>query len=106
MSALIPPPLHHGDTIAAIVAHAKANGLTRVEADPAAQAEWVEFLLTGPGSMAGAAPDCTPGYYNNEGAGYGDNALFGAGYPPGAVAWFRYIDDWRKSGAFKGLAFS
>ena len=96
----------HGDTIAAIVAHAKANGLTRVEADPAAQAEWVEFLLTGPGSMAGAAPDCTPGYYNNEGAGYGDNALFGAGYPPGAVAWFRYIDDWRKSGAFKGLAFS
>ena len=53
--------------------------------------------------MAGAAPDCTPGYYNNEGKGYGENALFGTGHPGGPMAWFRYIDEWRKSGAFRGL---
>ena len=93
----------HGDTIAAIVAHAKAAGIRRIDADPAAQAEWVKFLLTGQGSMAGAAPDCTPGYYNNEGKGYGENALFGTGHPGGPMAWFRYIDEWRKSGAFRGL---
>ena len=31
-----------------------------------AQDAWVELLLTGPGRMIGS-PDCTPGYYNNEG---------------------------------------
>ncbi len=94
----------HGDTIAAIISHARKTGATRVEAEPQAQADWVKLMLTSQGSMAGAAPDCTPGYYNNEGKGYGESALFGAGYPAGAVAWFRYIDDWRKSGEFSGLA--
>jgi cation diffusion facilitator CzcD-associated flavoprotein CzcO len=95
-----------GDTIAAIVRHARDTGARIVDADPAAQQAWVEMLLQGAvGSMAGAAPDCTPGYYNNEGKGYDDNSAFGIGYPAGPVAYFRYIDGWRKSGRFEGLRF-
>ena len=95
-----------GETIATIVRHAIDTGAKKVDVQPEAQKKWVEFVLTSPGGMAGIAPDCTPGYYNNEGKGYQESALFGAGHPAGAVAFFSYIDDWRKSGKFEGLSFS
>jgi cyclohexanone monooxygenase len=95
-----------GETIAAVVRHARDSGARTVDADPQAQAAWVDLLMTGPGRMAGAAPDCTPGYYNNEGREAGANAAFGVGYPAGAVAYFRYIDKWRKAGTFEGLRFA
>ena len=49
------------------------------------------------------APDCTPGYYNNEGQDPGPAAKYAVGYPAGASAYFRYIEDWRNSGTFEGL---
>jgi len=95
-----------GETIAAIVRHAQDSGKRLVDADPEAQKKWVEFLMTGVGGMAGVAPDCTPGYYNNEGKGGSAAQLFGVGHPAGAVAFFKYIDEWRKSGKFEGLEFA
>ena len=95
-----------GDTIAAIVSHARSTGARRVEVTPEAQAQWVELLMNAPGRMAGAAADCTPGYYNNEGKGYDEAGAFGVGYPAGPVAFFQYIDGWRTSGRFEGLTFS
>mgnify|MGYP000137192345 FL=1 len=95
-----------GETIATIVRHAIDTGAKKVDVQPEAQKKWVDFVLTSPGGMAGIAPDCTPGYYNNEGKGYQESALFGAGHPAGAVAFFSYIDDWRKSGKFEGLTFN
>ena len=51
-------------------------------------------------------PDCTPGYYNNEGKPIGRRErLNGSGYPEGPVAYFDYIDAWRSSGHFEGLEF-
>jgi cation diffusion facilitator CzcD-associated flavoprotein CzcO len=94
-----------GDTIAAVLAHARDTGARIVEPIADAQAKWVDLLMTGPGMMAGAAPDCTPGYYNNEGKGFDSRQSSGVGYPAGAVAFFHYIDAWRKSGRFEGLAF-
>jgi cyclohexanone monooxygenase len=88
------------------VRHARATGAKTVDADLQAQTQWVDLLMTGPGRMAGFAPDCTPGYYNNEGQPADANAAFGVGYPAGAVAYFRYIDGWRKAGDFKGLKFA
>ncbi len=89
-------------TIALTIKHALDGGFAEVE--PAADAEnaWVELLLTGLGSMIGGA-DCTPGYYNNEGQDPG--SFVGHGYPSGPNAYFRYIDDWRRSGSFDGLEF-
>jgi cyclohexanone monooxygenase len=49
-------------------------------------------------------PDCTPGYYNNEGQDAGA-AFLGCGYPYGPSAYFAYIDKWRASGTFDGLEF-
>jgi cation diffusion facilitator CzcD-associated flavoprotein CzcO len=89
-------------TIAAIVRHALDHGFTEVEPSRAAEDAWVELLLSGPGSMIGG-PDCTPGYYNNEGQDPG--AFLGRGYPYGPSAYFAYIDKWRASGAFDGLEF-
>jgi hypothetical protein len=93
-----------GATIAAIVRRAVDLGAKEVEVTQEAQDAWVELLLTGMGRMLGA-PDCTPGYYNNEGQDPGPAARLNVGYPAGATAYFKYIDAWRTSGAFEGLEF-
>ncbi len=94
-----------GATMAAIVAHALEVGADEVEVSKQAEDEWVAMLE---GSVRGfmGNSDCTPGYYNNEGGPIGRREkLNGSGYPDGAVAYFRYIDEWRTSGEFEGLEF-
>jgi hypothetical protein len=49
------------------------------------------------------SPDCTPGYYNNEGQ--GSRIDWFLGYPGGAVAYFQYLEEWRNKGDFAGLEF-
>jgi cation diffusion facilitator CzcD-associated flavoprotein CzcO len=94
-----------GRTIASVVAHALEVGSSRVEVTEQAETAWVDLLLSGPGMMLGS-PDCTPGYYNNEGQDPGPRARYNVGYPMGAMAFFKFIADWRSSGAFEGLQFS
>jgi cation diffusion facilitator CzcD-associated flavoprotein CzcO len=89
-------------TIAVTVRHALDHGFAAVEPSQEAEDAWVELLLSGPGSLIGG-PDCTPGYYNNEGQDPG--AFLGRGYPYGASAYFAYIDKWRAAGTFDGLEF-
>ncbi|MFT4773608.1 MAG: cation diffusion facilitator CzcD-associated flavoprotein CzcO [Ilumatobacter sp.] len=97
--------IERGNTIAAIVKHASDIDADQVEVTPGAEAAWMERLITGGRQFAGN-PDCTPGYYNNEGqeSGPGDmvNRL---GFPEGPTAYFEYIADWRSSGEFAGLEF-
>ena len=94
-----------GTTIAAIIEHAVQTGAAEVEVSAAAEAAWVEMLEAG-GRSFGAAPDCTPGYYNSEGQDGGRAALLNAlGYPDGPAAYFEYIDEWRSNGEFDGLHF-
>jgi cyclohexanone monooxygenase len=110
-------------TIAAVVAHALDAGCRTVEATRQAEAAWIERLLGGAAGLRGLARDdgargrgslmlpgskaCTPGYYNNEGreptAAQRYNFL---GFPGGPLAYFQFIDRWRTSGAFEGLAFA
>ena len=61
-------------------------------------------MLTSVGRMAGG-PDCTPGYYNNEGREPWPAAKLAVGFPAGAKPYFDYIDAWRNSGTFEGLEF-
>ncbi len=93
-----------GRTIAMTIKHALDVGARQVEVTPDAQEAWVQLLLNAPGRMIGA-PDCTPGYYNNEGQAPGPAASLNVGYPAGATAYFKYLDGWRNSGQFEGLAF-
>ncbi len=94
-----------GTTIATIISHALAVGAAEVEVTGEAEAAWVSRLENG-GRRFGNRPDCTPGYYNNEGLESGRRGLLnGVGYPEGPVAYFKYIDAWRNDGAFTGLEF-
>ena len=95
-----------GQTIATIVAHALDVGASEVEVTEAAEQAWVERLEAGAVARMTNSPDCTPGYYNNEGQPTGRRGrLNSMGFPEGAVAYFQYIDAWRNSGEFDGLDF-
>ena len=94
-----------GATIAAVVRHALDTGAEQVEVTKEAEDAWVALLEGSQRAFMGN-PDCTPGYYNNEGKPVGrKERLNGSGYPEGPVAYFRYIDEWRRSGEFEGLEF-
>jgi cyclohexanone monooxygenase len=92
-----------GQTIAATIRHALDAGHDRIEVTRAAEDAWIELLLSGTWMLG--SPDCTPGYYNNEGRDPGPGARLNVGYPYGAMAYFAYITRWRDSGAFEGLEF-
>ncbi len=90
-------------TIATIVAHVLEEGAEEVEATAEAEAAWVARLEAG-GRAFGAQPDCTPGYYNNEGQSAGRAGLRNrVGFPEGPLAYFAFIDEWRRTGDLEGL---
>jgi hypothetical protein len=92
-------------SIAAVVAHALTIGALEVEATAEAEQAWVALFESSTRGFLGN-PDCTPGYYNNEGAEPTPaQRLNASGYPDGPVAFFALIDRWRTSGSFDGLAF-
>ncbi|QUQ62375.1 flavin-containing monooxygenase [Kutzneria sp. CA-103260] len=91
-------------TIAAVVGLAVRDGHREVEVTAEAQDAWAELLSTAPASTLGG-PDCTPGYYNNEGQDRGPAAQLLVGYPQGPSAFFAYIEKWRTAGTFEGLEF-
>jgi cation diffusion facilitator CzcD-associated flavoprotein CzcO len=97
--------VEQGATIATVVAHALEVGADEVEVAEQAENDWVSLLEGSVRAFMGN-PDCTPGYYNNEGQPVGRRErLNGSGYPEGPVAYFSYIDRWRTSGQFEGLEF-
>src|SRR3954454_24234069 len=95
-----------GRTIAMTIKHALDGGFDQIEVTKEAEDAWIELLLSGPQLGIIGSPDCTPGYYNNEGQPGDTSRAFFVGYPMGAMAFFEYIDQWRTSGQFEGLEFS
>ncbi|MCU1497915.1 MAG: monooxygenase [Acidimicrobiales bacterium] len=96
--------LEAGATIAAVIRRALDVGASEVEVTQEAEQAWIDRLLANFRGFGGN-PDCTPGYYNNEGQPAGRRGqLNSAGYPDGPVAYFDYIDAWRRDGTFDGLA--
>ncbi|HEV2369077.1 MAG TPA: NAD(P)/FAD-dependent oxidoreductase, partial [Acidimicrobiales bacterium] len=92
-----------GETIAKIIGHALDTGAHEVEVTNEAQDAWMDLLYSTPRMGTIGSPECTPGYYNNEGKpGAVDWFL---GYPGGATSYFAYLDQWRNRGDFSGLRF-
>ncbi|MBC7374438.1 MAG: hypothetical protein H7323_10665 [Frankiales bacterium] len=91
-----------GRTVAAVIRHVLDAGAQQVEVTRSAEDGWVDLLLTHPGLLI-TSPDCTPGYYNNEGQDAGRKGRLAVGYPAGAAAFFSYLADWRESGDLAGL---
>src|SRR5262249_32862448 len=94
-----------GMTIAMILQHAADRQARVVEVTQEAEDAWMTLLSTN--QRPARAPDCTPGYYNNEGRAAGSQPTedITKGYPAGPGAYFRYIKGWRTSGEFEGLSF-
>lgn len=94
-----------GSSIAAVITHAREVGAAEVEVTQDAEKAWVQTLESSGQGFLGS-PDCTPGYYNNEGKPIGRRERLNlSGHPQGPVAFFQYIDAWRRSGEFEGLEF-
>ena len=88
------------DAIAAVVAHAEEIGAATVEAGRSDVDAWLQQIQGQQGSVIGS-PDCTPGYYNNEGKPLeGDQQHNGGAYIEGPVAYFEFLEQWWKSGEF------
>ncbi len=95
----------HADTIAQVIKHAEAAGFAEVEPTREAEDAWVNLILTtGPSLMA--SPDCTPGFWNNEGQGWSKEFRQSQGHPGGPQGFFAHMAKWRKAGDFKGLHFT
>ncbi|MGA0862297.1 MAG: flavin-containing monooxygenase [Ilumatobacteraceae bacterium] len=97
--------VENGLAIAAVISRAENSGLARVEVTRDAEDSWVDFITSSQRGLRGN-PDCTPGYYNNEGRPMGRRELLnGSGHPGGPVAFFEHLENWWQSGDFAGLEF-
>ena len=96
----------HARTIAQIVSHAQTHGFAEVEPTAEAEAAWVDLIVTAQGGGMLAAPDCTPGFWNNEGQGWSQAFRQSQGHPGGPQGFFDHIKAWRDAGRFDGLRFT
>ncbi len=47
--------------------------------------------------------ECTPGYYNSEGAAGNKNGFFSDMYGAGPLRFFEALEEWRANGRMEGL---
>ena len=89
-----------------LLSHARENGYRTIEPTEEGEQAWVETILSGggfaPGSIGG--PNCTPGYYNNEGQ-PNPSAAKSAAYGGGSIKFFALLEKWRAAGDFEGIEF-
>ena len=102
MTAMFDEQARH---ISYVIAEVQKRGATTVEPEAEAQQAWCDLIASMQVMGMTFFETCTPGYYNNEGKGWGEDAPLFVGHPGGALAYFAHIDAWRKSGQFEGLAF-
>ncbi|WP_305093254.1 NAD(P)/FAD-dependent oxidoreductase [Prescottella sp. R16] len=90
------------ENIAAIVEKVLAEGNDEVEVTKEAQDEWVEMLLRD--GVPFGRPDCTPGYYNDDGHTEGRTFKLNVGDPRGSYSFVTMIQEWCRRGEFPELA--
>jgi len=91
---------HH---VSYILSEVRNRGASRVEASAEAEAEYVNEVrgLAKLGSRFYA--ECTPGYYNSEGAQQNRNGFFSDMYGAGPIRFFEKLAAWRAAGDLDGL---
>ena len=92
---------HAAQNLAAIVARVRAEGNDEVEVTKQAQDEYVEMLLRD--GVPFGRPDCTPGYYNDDGHTEGRAFQLNCGYPQGTHSFVTMIEQWCREGKFPEL---
>ncbi|MCB9439543.1 MAG: NAD(P)/FAD-dependent oxidoreductase [Mycolicibacterium sp.] len=91
--------------IAYIIAEAINRGATVVEPSAESQDAWVATIRELAFDNSAFDLSCTPGYYNNEGRGFGDasRSFLGEVYSPGFYAFDDLLRQWRDAGDLAGL---
>ena len=84
-----------GQTIAAIVRHAHGRGRRGGRGHPGGRGRLGRRCCSPASAAMIGSPDCTPGYYNNEGQDRRPRRPLRRRLPAGASAYFNYIDEWR-----------
>ena len=89
--------------IAFIIAQARARAVRGVEPTEEAEADWVATIVKFAQSRKAYLAECTPGYYNNEGAELDDRVVRNNQYWRGPVAFSKLLQRWREEGSLPGL---
>jgi cyclohexanone monooxygenase len=91
--------------IAYIIAEAMKRKATVVEPSEEAQKAWVATIRELAMDTSEFDMTCTPGYYNNEGSGFGEGvrSFLGDYYMPGFYAFDDLLIQWRDKGDLDGL---
>ncbi len=85
--------LEQAEHIAAVIAEGIKTGARAIEPTSKAVEEWGRTIRENALDNAAFQAECTPGYYNREGAG----GTGGTSYGPGPVAFHRLLAHWRKT---------
>ncbi len=89
--------------VAYIIDEVKRRGKQVAEVTTQAEDEWVAQIVALAGTGATAfLEQCTPGYYNREGAGTGGN-MQNSPYAPGINAFNSILAQWRERGDLEGM---
>ena len=89
--------------LAALFTDAQARGYQALEPTQQAEQDYLA-LVNAPNAMTDYLANCTPGYYNAEGATKGSNDGFLQGhYPEGGLRFYEMLAEWRARGDYAGL---
>jgi cyclohexanone monooxygenase len=89
--------------IAYVLTEARTRGKPTVEATAAAERAYVAEIRASANAGSRFYAECTPGYYNSEGAAGNRNGFFSEMYGAGPLQFFELLDAWRRDGTLEGL---
>jgi cyclohexanone monooxygenase len=86
-----------------MVSEAKARGRRVLEPSAQAEDEYVQEVRSLARLGQRFYRECTPGYYNSEGASGNRNGFFSDMYGAGPLRFFEVLEEWRSTGLMPGL---
>jgi cyclohexanone monooxygenase len=92
--------------VAYMVSEARARGVKALEPTAEAEAAYVDEVRSLARLGQRFYTECTPGYYNSEGASGNRSGFFSDMYGAGPLRFFELLAEWRASGDLAGVALS
>jgi hypothetical protein len=86
-----------------LVTEARARGHEVLEATPEGEAAYVDEIRSLARIGQRFYMECTPGYYNSEGAAGNRSGFFSEMYGAGPLRFFEVLEEWRANGQMEGL---
>jgi cation diffusion facilitator CzcD-associated flavoprotein CzcO len=105
VTASVPQALNEqAEHVTHVLSQMRDRGLTVLEPTAEAEGEYVAEILRLARYGEKFYMECTPGYYNSEGAKGNRAGFFSDMYGLGPLAFFKKIADWRADGRMEGLS--